>query len=341
MSLIDRYIYAVKNHLPSELREDIGMELRANIEDMLPEDYTEEDVYQVLKQLGSPLKLANEYNPKKRYLIGPAYYDKYLSILKMVIGICIAVFVGIGLMVWIIESPTQWYQSKNITKLFSDVISSGISGIFQAIFWVTIVFIIIERSGAEAGYLPFLHKEWTPEDLPVETLDSKRKISRGETIFSMFFTILFPALIYFKPELFSFFQFGNKDTFHMTPLFQIERLKEVYFPIILVLALIQFGLLIWKYVTERWNQPLVIINVVYNIAISILTIVMLSDPSFLNTEFFQVVAGYAKVSAATITTWINKSKQILGLVIVVICIWDSIETCIRYYKPKQLNAKSS
>ena len=62
MDLIDRYIYEVKRYLPESIREDVGLELRTNIEDMLPKNYTKDDVYKVLTELGSPSKLANEYN---------------------------------------------------------------------------------------------------------------------------------------------------------------------------------------------------------------------------------------------------------------------------------------
>jgi len=104
MSLIDRYVHAVAQYLPKDTRDDVLKELRTNIEDMLPENYTEKDVYKILEGLGSPLELANEYNPKKRYLIGPGYYDKYLLILKMVVGICIAVSIGIAILDFI-QSP--------------------------------------------------------------------------------------------------------------------------------------------------------------------------------------------------------------------------------------------
>jgi hypothetical protein len=96
MNLIERYLYAIKKYLPEEIREDAGKELRANIEDMLPVDYTDDDVYQVLMNLGSPRKLANEYNSQKRYLIGPGYYDNYISVLKKVIGMFVSVALSRG-----------------------------------------------------------------------------------------------------------------------------------------------------------------------------------------------------------------------------------------------------
>ncbi|HOK27788.1 MAG TPA: hypothetical protein PLI21_02040, partial [Methanomassiliicoccaceae archaeon] len=79
MDLIERYIQAVTERLPDGTRDDVARELRANIEDMLPDEAGEEDVREVLEKLGSPSALANEYRQSKRYLIGPAMYDAYID----------------------------------------------------------------------------------------------------------------------------------------------------------------------------------------------------------------------------------------------------------------------
>lgn len=52
MNLIDLYIQEVAKRLPEKNSEDITLELRSTIEDMLPEDYSEEDVKSVLKKIG-------------------------------------------------------------------------------------------------------------------------------------------------------------------------------------------------------------------------------------------------------------------------------------------------
>lgn len=335
MQLIDCYVYAVMKYLPVELREDIGKELRANIEDMLPQEYTEDEVKQVLISLGSPSKLAGEYNPKKRYLIGPSLYDKYVSTLKIVTGISAVVVAGIALLVWIVQTSTQGFMISNITKLIQTLISSGIGGAFQAVFWVTAVFIILERSGIEEGQVPFLNKQWTPDDLPEMNHDNKRRISRGETIFSMFATILFTALIYFQPQLIAFYMLGENESISFTPLFNIDRLQQLYMPIILILALIQLGMFVWKLIIESWNVPLAIINAIYNIVTSILVVIMFNDTSLLNTEFIPIIADYANISATDITSWATSGKWIFILIFVGICIGDSIVTLIKsLYKPR-------
>ncbi|MEB9851781.1 hypothetical protein P4K42_32030, partial [Bacillus cereus] len=73
MNLIDLYIQEVAKRLPEKNREDITLELRSTIDDMLPEDYNEKDV----KKLGSPVSLANGYLDRPMHLIGPRYFDVY------------------------------------------------------------------------------------------------------------------------------------------------------------------------------------------------------------------------------------------------------------------------
>ena len=64
MNLIDKYIQEVTRRLPEKNRKDIALELRSTIEDMLPKQYSEEEVKEVLKELGNPAILANGYNDR-------------------------------------------------------------------------------------------------------------------------------------------------------------------------------------------------------------------------------------------------------------------------------------
>ena len=56
--LIDRYIYDVVRRLPKDQREDIELELRALIDDMLGGAAEESEVAGVLQNLGKPADLA-------------------------------------------------------------------------------------------------------------------------------------------------------------------------------------------------------------------------------------------------------------------------------------------
>jgi uncharacterized membrane protein len=87
MNLIDRYVYAVTEHLPANTKEDVSKELRANIMDMLPDNPSEDEIKAVLTKLGNPVKLAHEYSQSKNYLIGPELYDSYITVVKIVVTV--------------------------------------------------------------------------------------------------------------------------------------------------------------------------------------------------------------------------------------------------------------
>lgn len=95
--MIDRYIYAVTKELPKKLKNEIGSELKTLIVDMMDGmDHAfseEEKSHKVVEELGNPKELANRYRGKKRYLIGPNYFEKYLFIMKIVV---LSIFIGIS-----------------------------------------------------------------------------------------------------------------------------------------------------------------------------------------------------------------------------------------------------
>src|SRR6516225_8768751 len=89
MELLDRYLQAVKKHLPWQRQDDIIAELRANLESQLDEreadlgrPLTTAEAEVWIGQLGSPVQMAAHYQPQQ-YLIGPAIYPVYLYVLRL------------------------------------------------------------------------------------------------------------------------------------------------------------------------------------------------------------------------------------------------------------------
>ncbi|HHU71561.1 MAG TPA: hypothetical protein GXZ21_05945 [Clostridiales bacterium] len=331
MKLIDRYIYAVTSYLPEEAREDVGKELKSNIEEMLPDNPSEDEVYKVLVELGNPWELASEYNTKKRYLIGPSYYDSYIYVLKMVVGICIAVFLSLEAISWIIEPQTSGYLYSDIGNMIGALISAIFEGTLQGAAWVTIIFVILERSGVATGGLPFAKKEWTPDELPEAPVNNSRKISRVETGFSMFLTILFTVLIILKPQLIAIYLHGDNGSLDITSLLNIERL-QLYIPMILILTIIYVAHLIWKFVAGSWNLPLAIFSAIINGAQCVLIIGMLNDKSIFNMEFFATISRILGISYENVLMWLERSIWIAIVAIVAIYIWETISPFLKFKK---------
>lgn len=127
MNLIEVYIQEVAKRLPEKNREDITLELRSTIEDMLPDEYNEEDVKSVLEKLGSPVSLANGYLDRPMHLIGPRYFDVYTTLLKMIIPIAAV----IALIAMVAENFIGYTGDQAVLDVILKLIGKGIGEIVE------------------------------------------------------------------------------------------------------------------------------------------------------------------------------------------------------------------
>ncbi|MZF31828.1 hypothetical protein GRA88_27405, partial [Bacillus anthracis] len=166
MNLIDIYVEEVAKRLPEKNREDIILELRSTIEDMLPDNYNEDDEKRVLEKLGSPVSLANGYLDRPMHLIGPRYFDVYLTLLKMIIPIAAI----IALIAMVAENFINYTGDQAVLNVILQLIGKSIGGIFEValhvFFWLTLVFAILERTDKNKDTEPLTTslKKWTPDD---------------------------------------------------------------------------------------------------------------------------------------------------------------------------------
>lgn len=146
--LVENYIYEVSRRLSGREKEDILQELRANIYDMLPDDATDEQVKEVLNQLGDPAMFASQYPSGQRYLISPMIYDEYVTAVKWIVPLFALVLAGIGLLTGFLGAFGDGFSVlRLVTNPFFNAITMGLSGGFHALFWTTLGFIVAERLG--------------------------------------------------------------------------------------------------------------------------------------------------------------------------------------------------
>lgn len=331
MNLIDRYIYSVTEKLPEDSREDVGRELRANIEDMLPDDAKDSDIRKVLESLGDPIKLADEYRQVKRYLIGPSLYDNYISVLKLVVSIVVIVFSFITITASVFDASIDGGFLNLTIEIFINVLAGTLQGVIQAVLWVTLVFAIIERTGVSHGTIPFSNKKWSVDDMPLEIIHSKRKISRVETAFGMFFTVLFISVLYCYPQFMGIYEMGGNGSVSITPLLVNEVLHS-YMWLIVLLFIVSFCILIWKFIYGYWNVPIAIACTILNIAVCLLVFTMVNDKALLNQEFISRVADLTKIPFSKIVEGLDLGKLIFIVSFIAISFWDSISGFLKCKK---------
>lgn len=323
MRLLDQYLYAVESYLPADMRQDISKELRANIEEMLPEHPTESQVYETLKSLGNPLKLAQEYHSNKDYLIGPAFFHTYLWVLKLVVSVTVAVAVIFAMLDWALTLSSSVTIVETIIAFVVNFMAAAVNSIIQGTFWVTLAFIIVERTGADYTGIGLNAKDWTPDDLPQYIPADSHDISRVETVVEMVFLVLTTSFIYLRPDLIAIFLNTESNQLKPIPFFNITQLNH-YMLALLILILANLILLLGKIIWARWSTPLAVANLIINLFSAIFVLVMMFDPNILNPEFATSINEVLNLPSATGEQWLLATRIITVLIILGTLTWDTI-----------------
>lgn len=149
MNWMDRYLYAVTRRLPKNMRDDIERELRSNLMDALDErlegrEATEQDILDLLDAFGDPEKVAAEYRPENRYLIGPELIDLYWMIIKIV-GAAVIFGLTISLVISILLGDASQSGPLSVIGGFVGTLWSAAVGLVGTI---TIIFAVIQHTSA-------------------------------------------------------------------------------------------------------------------------------------------------------------------------------------------------
>jgi hypothetical protein len=184
MDLIDRYLAAVRRHLPRKAPDDIIQELSDSLRSEAEERehaaghaLTEDEQAELLKKHGHPWVMATRYAPQ-RYLIGPELFPYYRQTL-------IVVLFWVVVPITFVTGIVSEYSSGLITRVIVHMISAAWNGAIFSIGIVTSVFYVLERERVRINALA----NWDPRRLP-EYRDG-RAIPRSETIPGLIFTVLF------------------------------------------------------------------------------------------------------------------------------------------------------
>jgi hypothetical protein len=292
MNLIEVYIQEVTRRLPEKNREDIALELRSTIEDMLPDEYSEEDVKAVLEKLGSPVSLANGYRDRPMHLIGPRYFDVYVTLLKMILPIAAV----ISFISMIAEYVIGYHGDGAIINVVLDMVGSGIWKIIevsiQTFFWFTLVFAILERTdkGKDEHPLTARLQKWTPDDLKSVTYIPKKKaISKCEVFGGFLWTAIWATIYFYANHLVGVYV-GDQDGLEfVTPSLNQEILLQ-FWPIVGMVIGLEIILSLYKLIKGQWTKKMAILNTILQVIATIGFIVIVITPNLLTKEFITIMA---------------------------------------------------
>lgn len=223
--MIDRYVYEVGRHLPSKNREDIQMELRSLLQDMVDEQTADSStspstkvVAEILREFGSPEAIAARYRPEQ-VLIGAQLFPYYKLVITIVLTIVAVVHLfGVLYVLW--QGQTADLGSSLLSSLFSFGRTA-----FVNLGLITAVFAIVER--VEGGELALEQKktaDWDPYQLP--PVKDPDRIDRFEMIIGIMFAALFIVAFNFFFDVIGFIDFTGEDR-GIIPLLATEFRQQV------------------------------------------------------------------------------------------------------------------
>jgi hypothetical protein len=170
MDLIERYLHAVRTHLPQGKQDDVVAELaedlRSRVEEReaeLGRGLTEDEAAELLRQLGHPAHLASRYGSWQQ-LIGPALFPAYKRTLKITLGIALLANVVLAIVLAAVGRPVN--EAVELVVKFPFVTAMVIFG------WVTLIFALIDaKAGPETIAQArrdhaSLFERWDPRSLP-------------------------------------------------------------------------------------------------------------------------------------------------------------------------------
>lgn len=328
MSLIDRYVTEVGRHLPADERADIEAEIRSTLEDMVEEQTqskpaTDETVSEVLQQFGDPELLAQKYSQTKNYLIGTHWYVIYMESLKRVLITALPISFLAIFFVNFAEAD------KNFIGVTLQAAGQTLNIWVYIVFWMTVVFVILERLGIKPGEMEHLGvdpvkpgirktRAWTPDQLP--PLPKTRQISVGEAATDIVMSLFGIGFVASSTSLLRV-QGGDGSIPLLHP-----RLWDFWLPLFFIIAGLTLVHEIFKLKIGNWSPALTITNVILSLVSIGYLLALVFTQEVVNPEFLAALEGGGVTPEMQISaSW---SVGITVAIIIGIYVWNIVNSIV-------------
>jgi hypothetical protein len=311
-TLTERYIAEAISGIPAATRNDVEAELNVSIADAIEArtDRGEEHANAekaVLTDLGDPGMLAARYSDRPLYLIGPRVYLTWWRLLKLLWAIVPAAAMGgVALGQALAEAP--------FSELMGSVIATGFGAFLHTTFWVTLVFVVLERTKNSSAI-----DTWDVNHL--REIPSKTT-GRGEMIASLAFLFMGIVVLLWDQLKGLVVQGGVAYPF-LNP-----GLWPWWITGLMVLMAAQTALVIAVYLNRRHGPAFAIINTALALSFAVPATALLSTGQLVNPEFVTAVFTVNGVDAGTLRTL----AILIGAGIVGFSAWGIIDGWIKAFR---------
>jgi hypothetical protein len=339
MELLDRYLQAVKKHLPWQRQDDIIAELKANLESQLEDKeaelgrpLTQGEAEDWLKQLGPPIQVAARYQPQ-RYLIGPAVFPIYWYVLRLALT-------------W----ASIIYSIVVVAQVFGGQVPSGDS-LLEAILrvpgvlltttvWVTLVFAVLEFVATHfpekfKGF-PVPSTEWSPASLPpVEkaAANGKKPRSYAQAVAEVIFGFLFLAWLLLIPQH-PYLIMGPGAAYLRVSPFQLAPVWAQVFLCLVAVNIVQMGWNVESLLRGRWQRPQPVKNIVIKAIGLIPLAVLLAARDHASVLLKNPLLDQARFGEAlsNINNAINGVAVLICAIVAIQLVWDIVQMILSFYR---------
>lgn len=313
-SLTDRYVWAVLRAVPGAQRAELEPEIRALVADAIEAKAATgstsdpETERAALVELGDPNQLAARYVEGPRHLIGPAVFPEWKRLTTTLVAILVPIIA-------IVTFAATMVGSGTIGQAIVHALGSAFGVAVQTVFWITLVFAVIERT---ANVAELTGEPWTPDALPDLPDDGRMSLLEvaGTLVVNILviggllwvqlqppITIDGSAYPLFDPALWSFW----------LPWFIVVTVLEIVFTVVL-------------YLRGRWTYTFAVINAVLGAAFAVPALFLWQNDLLLNPDLV------AAITASTGSRWLEVSGTITAIAIVAIVAWDAIDGFRKAYQ---------
>jgi hypothetical protein len=304
-TLTDRYVWAVVRRLPAEQREEVEAELRSTVADMA--EASDERI--ALEQLGDPDLLADNYRGAQRFLIGPAVYPEYVRLLRVLLCIVLPLLAVLAAVGAVLEDDVT------VGRVVTAVLGAAAMGAVQVSFWVTLVFVLIDRYASEE--VERERTPWTLDDLP--ELPTAQQVGLGEVVTECAGTLLLISALLLQRNWSPVRTAGGEPVPVIAP-----DLWGSTMWLVVALLLVTAALVVAAHLRGGWTRPLAGTTAVADLVLFGLIAVAAVRDELINPAFLVELSADLDLDAV----W-QPNAAVIVVVVGVVLAWDAAEALRR------------
>ena len=310
-TLTDRYVFTVLRRVPESLHADLEKELRSSIADLIDGHVDSgasilEAEDSALRELGDPDRFAASLANRPQYLIGPEIYPSWLRLLKWMLAV-------ITPLAAVVHALILVALGEGLVDIIAGSIGLAIEVALQVAFWVTVVFVILERTGNSRHVNG--QANWTPDQLPDYAHD-RRTIGdlAGELVWIGILAALLLGQQYWSLSVLE----GER-----VPVLAPAE-WTFWWPYMLVMLALDAVIAVWVWRRGGWGWLAAGANAVLGLAVTIPLVWLIVTERFWNPEFFESLGLVATEFAAA-----DVNVGVAAAIVLAVFVWDAAQGFIK------------